>query len=335
MKCRTISVLCLAMIASGPNTASAAAPNGAASAETEYLIFQLMTVPGVATPMAFPANPPSAPTRSQIEGFVRELVKAIGTTGDARHKLGFSPTHLRFDESDEETRRLIHDAFAIARENDVAVAFHLDDSMYWGGRKDLLSDPDNIETADWEQIPSMGRRVDWGPRPSMFVPQMCFNSPAIQAAVKKRARLIGAEVKKKLDELTTAGMERLLAGVIAGSESQMGRDFETNRSLGYRALKDLGFSEKNPPKDLDGERVQVVKEFIELWADSLHAADVPARGSFARSRSLTRDCARRTPRNRMWKRSIAPPQTSLSATLTVRDSRPIRKVGPSRRSIPR
>ncbi len=250
-------------------------PKVADSAETKYLTFQLMTVPGVTIPMAFAANPPSAPTKAQMEGFVRELVKAIGTTGDARHKLGFAPTHLRFDESDEETRRLIHDSFAVARENDVAVVFHLDDSMYWGERKDLSSNPDNIETADWKQIPSTGRRVDWGPKPSKFTPQMCFNSPAIQAAVKKRASLIGAEVKKELDALKTSGKDHLFAGVIAGSETQMGRDFDTNRPLGYRALKNRGFSEKNPPKDLDAERVSVVKEFMELWANSLHAAGTP------------------------------------------------------------
>lgn len=245
------------------------------AAETKYLTFQLMTIPGVTVPVAFAANPPSAPTKAQMEAFVRELVKAIGTTGDARHKLGFTPTHLRFDESDEETRRLIHDAFVVARENDVAVAFHLDDSMYWGKRKDLLSNPDNIETADWKQIPSTGRRVDWGPKPSKFVPQMCFNSPDIQTAVKKRAALIGAEVKKELDALKTSGKEYLFAGVIAGSETQMGRDFDTDRALGYRALKNRGFSEKNPPNDLDAERVSVVKEFMELWANSLHAAGTP------------------------------------------------------------
>ena len=245
------------------------------TAETKYVTFQLMTVPGATTPTPFAANPPSAPTKAQMEGFVHEVVKAIGTTGDARNKLGFSPTHVRFDETDEETRRLIHDSFAVARENDVAVALHLDDAMYWGGRKDLLSNPDNIETADWKQIPSTGRRIDWGPKPSKFVPQMCYNSPAIQAAVKARAALIGTEVKKELDALKTSGKEHLFAGVITGSESQMGRDFETDRSLGYRALSHRGFSEKNPPKDLDLERVSVVKEFMELWANHLHAAGIP------------------------------------------------------------
>ncbi len=243
--------------------------------ETKYVVFQLMTVPGVTTPAPFAANPPSAPSTAQMEEFVHEIVKAIGTTGDARHKLGFTPTHFRFDESDGETRRVIHDAFAVARENDVAVAFHLDDAMYWGGRKDLLSNPDNVETADWKQIPSTGRRVDWGPQPSKFVPQMCYNSPAIQAAVKARAALIGAEVKKELGTLKTSGKEHLFAGVITGSESQIGRDFDTDRPLGYRALSHRGFSEKNPPRDPVAERVSVVKEWMELWANQLHTAGIP------------------------------------------------------------
>jgi hypothetical protein len=270
MKCLTIAVLGVAMLGAGRTTASGAEP-----AETKYLTFQLMTTPGALIPMGFAAEGPSTPTKAQLEAFVRDVVKAIGTTGDARHKLGFTPTHFPFDMSDEDTRQVVHDALAVARENDVAAAFHVDDSMYWGKRKDLISNPENIETSDWKQTPSTGRRVDWGPEPSKFVPQMCFNSPAIQAAVKARASLIGAEVKKELDTLKTAGKEHLFAGLIAGSETEIGRDFDTDRPLGYRALKNRGFSEKNPPKDPDLERAQVVKEFMELWANSLHAAGVP------------------------------------------------------------
>ncbi len=114
--------------------------------------------------------------------------------------------------SDEETRQFIHDSFAVARENDVAVAFHIDDSICWGERKDLLSNPDNIETADWKQIPNTGRRADWGPKPTRFPPQMCFNSPDVQAAVKKRASLIGAEVKKRNGRTQELGQGTSLCG---------------------------------------------------------------------------------------------------------------------------
>ena len=104
---------------------------------------------------------------------------------------------------------------------------------------------------------------------------MCFNSPAIVAAVKDRAGLIGAEIKQELAALKSQGKEHLFAGVIAGWETHIGQDFETNRPLGYRALSHRGFSESNPPKDPDLERVRVVKEFMELWANSLHAAGTP------------------------------------------------------------
>src|SRR5262249_19819956 len=148
--------------------------------------------------------------------------------------------------------------FAVARENDVAVAIHIDDSMGWGERKELLTNPDNIEAADWKLQPSTGRRLDWGPNPTKFPPQMCYNATAIVAAPKDRAALIGAEIKRELVALKSSKMVHLFAGVIAGSETQISRDFATNRPLGFRALAHRGFSEQNPPKDIDAERVNVV-----------------------------------------------------------------------------
>ena len=96
----TISIFLLTMIATGFHKAPAAEPVVADSAETRYLTFQLMTIRGVTSPAPFGANPPSAPTKAQMEDFVHDVVKAIGTTGNARHKLAFSPTHFPFDLSD-------------------------------------------------------------------------------------------------------------------------------------------------------------------------------------------------------------------------------------------
>ncbi len=267
----TTSILLLSVVVTLCFKVSAAEPE---VAETRYLTFQLMTgLPGYAGPQPMPGR--FALSKAQLEAFVRQVVKTIGATGDTRDKLGFAVGPLCFDMSDQETRQFIRDSFAVALENDVAVAFHIDDSIGWGERKDLLSNPDNIETADWTQKPSTGRRADWGPRPTRFPPQMCFNSPAIIAAVKDRSRLIGAEIQRELAALKPQGKEHLFAGVIAGWETQIGRDFETNRPLGYRALSHRGFSEGHPPRDPDRERVQIVKEFMELWADSLRAGGVP------------------------------------------------------------
>lgn len=268
------SIVLLGVVATVCGKVPAGEPGPAGGAETRYLNFQLMTgLPGYAGPPPMPGR--FSLSKAQLTSFVREVVEAIGTTGDARHKLGFSVGPLCFDMPDPETRQSIRDAFAVARENDVAVAFHVDDSMCWGQRKDLLSDPDNIETADWKQEPSTGRRADWGPSPTRFPPQMCFNSPAIVAAVKDRGRLIGAEIRRELAALKSEGKEHLFAGVIAGWETQIGRDLETGRPLGYRALLHRRFGAGHPPEDPDLERVQVVREFMELWADSLHAGGVP------------------------------------------------------------
>jgi hypothetical protein len=160
-------MLVLTRLAAGFNTASAADAQATKTAETQYLTFQVWPAqPG------YPGIPPMpgrlSLSKAQMEGFLRGVVKAIGTTGDARHKLGFAVGPLSFDVSDEETRQWIRDAFAVARDNDVAVALHIDDSMSWYQRKDLLSNPDNIEAADWTLKPSTGRRLDWGPSPTKF-----------------------------------------------------------------------------------------------------------------------------------------------------------------------
>jgi hypothetical protein len=244
------------------------------AAETKYLSFQLMTgLPGYSGPPPVPGR--SSLGKAQLESFVRDVSKVIGTTGSAPHKLCFAVGPLCFDMSDDETRQFIRDAFAVARENDVAVAFHIDDSMTWGKRKDLLSDPDNIETAGWNDKPNAGRRADWGQKPTKFPPQMCFNGPGIMAAVKDRGGVIGTEIQKELAALKSEGRQHLFACVMTGWETQIGSDFETNRPLGFRALRHRGFSESNPPKDADLERVQIVKEFMELWANSLHDGGIP------------------------------------------------------------
>ncbi len=264
----------LAQVHPAPEAKPSAVEAKPGSGETQYLSFQVMTgLHGFSGPPPLPGR--HSLSKAQMEDFVHSLVKAIGITGDARHKLAFAIGPLCFNMPDEETRQFIRDAFAVARENDVAVALHLDDSMCWEERKDLLSNPDNLETADWKQVPNTGRRMDWGRTPMKFAPQMCFNSPAIVAAVKERASVIGSEVKKELEALKAAGKEPLFAGFMAGWETRIGRDFDTDRPLGFRALGHRGFSENHPPADANHERVLVVKEFIELWAHSLHEAGIP------------------------------------------------------------
>jgi hypothetical protein len=309
----TTVLLVLTLLAAGSGAASAADTKASEPAETQYLLFQVWpAMPG------YPGIPPlpgrMALSQEQMADFVRSLVKAIGTTGDARHKLGFAVGPLCFDMPDDEIRQWIRDAFAVARAKDVAVALHIDDSMSWGQRKDLLSNPDNIETADWKQIPNAGRSLAWGPKPTQFPPQMCYNAPAIVAAAKDRAGLIGAEIMRELAVLRSQGKEHLFAVVIAGSETQISPEFGTNRRLGFRALAHRGFSETNPPRDVDAERVSVVKEWMELWASSLHAAGVPRARIFCHiaftDQGLRKPDARESYAEKV---AFAPPEVAFSS----------------------
>jgi hypothetical protein len=103
---------------------------------------------------------------------------------------------------------------------------------------------------------------------------MCFNSKVIQREVRQRSALLGKAIQAGVNRLQQLRRPELFAGVIAGSETQIGRDFKTGKYLGYRALLNRGFSREHPPRDMDLEREKVVQEFIELWTKGLAEAGV-------------------------------------------------------------
>jgi len=245
---------------------------------TKYLAFQMFTgAPDTRVPIGESGKNPLSPPPSKVEmsQFVQRLIDEIGTTGDAETKLAFIIGPLAFDHTDAQLQQMIEDAFEIALEQDIAVGFHIDDSMFWARRTDLWQDPANVEWLDWEGTPNTGRRIDWGPEPTWFPPQMCLNSLAIQEAVRHLASdVIGKAVSRGVEALEAAGKAEHFAGVIVGWETQIGRDFETDQYLGYCALTHRGFSRDQPPQDPDGELQKVVQEFIELWAGGIAEAGV-------------------------------------------------------------
>lgn len=234
------------------------------SAQTQYLAFQIFTGSFSSETMrqCFP------PQTKDIATTVRDIIGAIGTVGSQNRFLGFIPGPLSFDNTDGEIRKLMRDSFLIALKENVAVGFHIDDSMFWG-RLSHLNSIENIEWLDWDKRPNTGRRLDWSLSPTKIMPQLCFNSPAVRKEVKKRAILIADEVGRGLKALRAVHKEHLFLGIIVGWETQIGRDFDTGKYLGYHALTNKGYSAKNPPLDVDYEREIIVKEFIEFWCKNL------------------------------------------------------------------
>lgn len=258
--------------------AGVAAPPG--EEPTRYLAFQVFTgAPDPAVAIGGSGTGPLAPLpdKQAVGAFVRDLVVRIGATGDARTKLAFIEGPLAFDHSDAELQRLIAAAFEIAQAQGIAVGFHVDDSMFCARRKDLWGDPQNVEALDWEGTANTGRRIDWGPAPTKLPPQLCLNAKAVVAEVRRRAtEVIGRAVRSGLDQLKAAGREELFAGVIVGWETQIGQDFDSGRAGGFRALANRGYGKGREPADPDRERVQVVQDFIDAWAEGIHAAGIDA-----------------------------------------------------------
>lgn len=237
--------------------------------EIRYLAFQIFTG-GPKPEVPFETEVSFMP-KEKISVMVQNIIDTIGTGGSKNAKLAFVVGPISFDLTDQETRQLIRDSFSIALEKNIAVGFHIDDSMFWKKRQDLMSNPANVEWIDWNRTLNQGLKLDWAKPPA----KMCFNSPEIVKEVARRAKdVIGDEIANGVRDLKKQGRGDLFAGVIAGWETHMGQDIKTDSRLGYCALTNRGFNANNQPKDISSEVAAVVQEFIDLWASSLAKAGI-------------------------------------------------------------
>jgi hypothetical protein len=287
-----IVALLFADSASAQDSRKPATPDSSATEqETRYLAFQIFTYyssnPKVAALLSSGSKETLLPGKAALRDYVFDIKKRIGAVGDERTRLAVMLGPLCFEQTDDETSRFIERAFDLALETDVAVGFHIDDSIFWARREDLWSDPRNVESMDWDGTPCKSRRLDWGKQPTEAPPQMCFNSKVIQREVRQRSALIGKAIQAGLKKLRDRGRPELFAGVIAGWETMIGQDFKTGKYLGYRALLNRGFSREHPPKDMDVEREAIVQEFIELWTTGLAEAGVSTKKIYSHTAFLS------------------------------------------------
>jgi hypothetical protein len=270
----------LAVVSASPARGQHPGPPTERDRRIQYLTIQLLTYsPTLDERNRIRASALPAPfVKAKLKKLVVDDVirRYGGKTGDGKgRRLGFAVGPLTLSHSDQELGQIVKQSFEIAEETGLAVAFHIDDSMFWERRTDLWRDPKNVEWLDWEGTPNSGRAIKWGGPPAKLAPQMCFNSPAITREIRRIAKeVIGAEIRRGVDRLEALGQGELFAAVFAGWETHIGQDFETERRLGYCALTNRGFGKQNPPKDPDVELVGVVQGFVELWTKALFDAGI-------------------------------------------------------------
>jgi hypothetical protein len=264
---RFSAIMLAALVIFSASAAAAAKPEA-----TRYLAFQIFMGGFDSDEMRQSIPPPPEDLAETVED-LRDHIRVL--PGSPSRQLGFIPGPLSFDNTDEQVTALIASSFDIALKTDMAVGFHLDDSMFWGRLKQL-NIPGSIEWLDWSGTPGSGRRLDWSSTPVKIMPQLCLNNKAVTDTVRKRAALIGHDVAEGLKKLHAAGRDELFIGVIAGWETQIGRDFKSGKEIGYCALTNKGFSAQKPPADFESARADIVREFIDLWSKELAKGGVPA-----------------------------------------------------------
>jgi hypothetical protein len=282
----------LALAATTLTAFAAEPPTAKAEQETRYLAFQIFTRftpdPKDAQAMSSGMREPLVPGTTALRNYVEDIKQRIGAVGDRQTRLAVMLGPLCFDQSDAEITQFVEKAFDLALEADVAVGFHIDDSMFWRSRKDLWSDPANVEAMDWDETPNTSRRLNWSKMPTSAPPQMCFNSKAIQREVQQRGTLIGKAIQTGVNRLQQLKRPELFAGVIVGWETMIGQDYETGKYLGYRALLNRGFSREHPPQDMNAELEKVVQEFIERWTTGIAEAGVSPQHIYSHTAFLSR-----------------------------------------------
>ena len=246
------------------------------TAEPKYLMFQIFTAgPGFSTERGKHVLS-KLPEPAFLDAEAKKILDVVGQRGDALHRLGVMVGPLALDYSDAQMRTLIERTFAIASKHKIAVGLHIDDAKFWLNRRDLWSNPANVEWLDWKGTPNTGQYLNWG-EPARLAPQACFNSPVMLTEARRLAgEVIGPAIAEQVAKLRKTGDEALFAGVIVGWETAIGQDFATRRDLGYCALTNLGYSEKAPSRDPDRELEAVVRNWIGTWSKSLVDAGIPS-----------------------------------------------------------
>ena len=228
--------------------AAAGARSGSEAAGPRFLLFQSgrTMAPSLAgMPGSFRVF-----TKAEMDEPVDEIIASIGELGNGTtRQLGIAFGPLSFDMTDAQLRMAIGNAFAIAERKNVAVAFHIDDLMFWYNRADLWSNRNNVEWSDWNGTVVPHRIIGWvlDGRP-VLAPPMCYNSPAIKAEAERLAReVIGAEIRRGLEHLYGIGKPYLFAGVIAGWETRLQDELAATSILWLLCFEESRLQRGEPP----------------------------------------------------------------------------------------
>ncbi|MBS2004820.1 MAG: hypothetical protein U0103_14095 [Candidatus Obscuribacterales bacterium] len=228
----------------------------AAAREPNYVIFSFQTSGGFAPPGKNIGEPTEDVWDAEERRLVEQLRQEFGEQrpGQQRH-IGFSvdltPT---LNVRPEQLKTEVKLALDLAELNSIPVLFHLDDQHFWWQSPELCRSPDMVE---WSDFPKKGQAhgpvvpkywLNWGTPVAVYpAPPPCFACGAFREALGKRLEIVASLIVPRLSAWRKQGKEYLLAGVVAGNETQV-PDF----SHGYPGYTGVGEAvgvnkAQNPP----------------------------------------------------------------------------------------
>ncbi len=232
----------------------------------------------------------------------RHIAALVGEKGDGKTRmLGFGLPMATY-ELEEQLPGLIRTAFAVAREQGLAVMLHFDFHLAWKRRPDLWNwfdpnlpgyNPDNksnVEWHGWDGPPNKVHYLNHGVL-ERLPPSMCLTSRRTRAEVTRIvSKVIGPVLREEVAKLEANGKGALFAGILVGSEpsiedyskpepelaKMMQADGVLPGPLGYRALLDRGYRPDNPPPDFHKALAGIIQETVAFWCEQFVHAGIPA-----------------------------------------------------------
>jgi len=132
---------------------------------------------------------------------------------------------------------------------------------------------------------------------------MCYNSPAIQKEVSRIvSQVVGPVLRQEINKLKQENKQYLFAGITVGAEAgfddysmvpelsqitsntdpmlvqaaiMMAEDNAPHSRVGYCALTNAGYSQTNPPADINQALADVNQKFIGFWDKLFFGAGIP------------------------------------------------------------
>ena len=264
---------------------------------TQYLIFGI------------PADvyDPGKDVHGNLDKLVTSLINRFDTTGDSKHRLGFMivlPVWFadpRIGGNQGHVEKIIKEAFAVAKERDVAVYFTLYSFTRWPAQMWNWYDPaqpgyslenkKNVEWTDWSGTPNKAR-YSLQEGEIRMAPVMCYNSPKVLSEVSYiTSKVVGPAILRGATDLKNAGKEDLFGGITLSEElslddysgidklnpslgAMMTKDGALKTRLGYCALTNLGYSKDKPPADYADALAKVNQEYAAYWGKELQQAGI-------------------------------------------------------------